>query len=86
MIVVMKPNGEEFMLNSDHIETVEAHPHTVIKLTNGEKLLVRESPEEILEKIVEFRRRLVVVPEGSVTSLSEVKEHKQAGKPVGEGC
>jgi flagellar protein FlbD len=57
---------QTFLVNSDLIETVEARPDTVISLTTGKKLIVRESPNEVLALVVEFRRlaaapRLVAV-------------------------
>jgi flagellar protein FlbD len=44
------------MLNCDLIETVEATPDTVIRLINGQKLIVCEKPEEILHLVRRFRR------------------------------
>ncbi len=58
MITLTKLNGEEFLLNCDLIETIRKNPDTVITLTNGKKLIVRESPEEITGKVIEFRRQI----------------------------
>ena len=58
MIKLTRLNGSEFLINSDHIETVEATPDTVITLQNEHKWVVRETPEEVVERIVTFRRRL----------------------------
>ena len=58
MIILHKISGEEFMLNSDHIETVEERPDTVITLSNDRKYLVMEKIEEITLKVVEFRRKI----------------------------
>ncbi len=46
------------LVNSDLIETVEATPDTVITLTTAKKLIVLETPAEIVALVVEFRRRL----------------------------
>jgi flagellar protein FlbD len=46
------------LVNSDLIETVEATPDTVITLTTGKKLIVLETPAELVALVVEFRRRL----------------------------
>lgn len=51
-------NGSEIALNSDLIEFVEATPDTVISLSTGKKVMVHESVGEVLDRIVEFRRRL----------------------------
>jgi flagellar protein FlbD len=45
-------------VNSDLIETVEATPDTVVTLTTGKKLIVVETPAELVALVVEFRRRL----------------------------
>ncbi|MCD6450288.1 MAG: flagellar FlbD family protein [Thermotogaceae bacterium] len=58
MIWVTRLNGEKFVINSDHIEIVEANPDTVITLTNGDKYIVKESVDEIIEKVIEFRRKI----------------------------
>ena len=52
-------NGSKFVLNADLIKTVESVPDTVITLVSGEKLLVRESPDEIVERIKDYRRSLM---------------------------
>lgn len=58
MIVLTKLRGEEFLLNSDLIETVTENPDTTILLTNGNVILVRESMEEVARKVLEFRTRV----------------------------
>lgn len=57
MIKVRRLNGKEFVLNSDEIETLEATPDTVITLTGGNKYVVLEGVDEIIERIVEFRKK-----------------------------
>ncbi|HHF09121.1 MAG: flagellar FlbD family protein [Candidatus Atribacteria bacterium] len=57
MITVTRFNGSVFVVNSDLIETIEATPDTVITLVTGKKYVVQEKVEEIIEKIIEFRRR-----------------------------
>ena len=44
----------EFVLNAEIIETVEETPDTVV--TNGKKLIVEESMEEIVRRVMEYRR------------------------------
>ncbi len=58
MITLTKLNGEEFILNCDLIETVLGNPDTVITLTNGRKMLVRETPGEVAGKVLEYRRKI----------------------------
>ena len=47
MIVVTKVNGKKFTLNSRLIETIEETPDTVITLTTGKKIIVKESRQEV---------------------------------------
>ena len=49
---------DDFVLNSDLIETIEETPDTVITLTSGRKIIVEESSNDIIYKILEFRREL----------------------------
>ena len=58
MIRLTRINHQEIVLNSDLIEHMEASPDTVITLTTGQKMMVLESPEEIIERVITFRRRL----------------------------
>lgn len=56
MILLTGLNNKEFYLNSDLIEKIEVTPDTVITTTNNKKYVVLEKPEEIIRRIVEFRR------------------------------
>ncbi len=59
MIELTRLNGNPMVLNSDLIKTAEASPDTMLTLINGEKLIVRESCEEIAERILAYRARLL---------------------------
>jgi len=59
MIQLTRLNSHPLVVNSDLIKTIEYAPDTVITLVNGEKIVVRETGEEILARIVEFRRRVL---------------------------
>lgn len=54
----LKGNDNEFVLNSDLIETIEETPDTVITLTTGKKILVDESMDEIVRKVMDYRRAI----------------------------
>jgi flagellar protein FlbD len=58
MIELHKLNGITFVLNDYHIETIEETPDTVITLTNEKKYLVQESKDDIIRKIIEYRRMM----------------------------
>ena len=63
MIRLTRINRVPLVLNSDLIEHVEATPDTVIALTTGQKLVVMESAEEVIRKVIEFRRLIANRPE-----------------------
>ncbi len=59
MIEVTRINDKAFMLNAEIIQTVEATPDTVITLTTGVKYIVKESCEEIRDKVIAYKHRIV---------------------------
>jgi flagellar protein FlbD len=59
VIRVTRLNGEQFALNPDLIERVEAHPDTVAFLVDGTKYVVKESVEEVLQEIREYRASIL---------------------------
>jgi len=61
MIELTRLNGRTMMLNSDLIKTAEASPDTMLTLINGEKLIVREEIDEVVERILVYRARLLAV-------------------------
>jgi flagellar protein FlbD len=56
MITVKKINGQQIMVNSDLVETIEFSHHAVMSLTSGVKIIVDETAETLMEKIVEYKR------------------------------
>lgn len=60
MINVRRINSKEFVINCDLIEFVEATPDTIITLSTGKKVVVKESVDEIIEKVIEFKRQTFV--------------------------
>ncbi len=56
MIKVTRLNGQSIVVNADMIEFVEEIPDTIISLTTGKKIMVRENSEEIIEKVVGYKR------------------------------
>ena len=56
MIRVTRINDAELVVNSDLIEFVEAIPETMITLTTGKKIMVRESVDEIVQRVAAFKR------------------------------
>jgi flagellar protein FlbD len=58
MIALRRLNNQPIMVNPDLIESLEATPDTVVTLTSGNKLIVRDTMDEVRERIVEFKRRI----------------------------
>jgi flagellar protein FlbD len=83
MIHVTRLNHTEVVLNSDLIEQVEATPDTVISLTNGERIMVRESPEEVIARIVTFRRS-ILIPAEKAGSQGQTSRSLPGGPDGGE--
>jgi len=59
MIQLTRLNNSPLIVNSDLVKFVEQSPDTVITLVNGEKILVREKADEVLNRIVEYRRSIL---------------------------
>jgi flagellar protein FlbD len=73
MIRLTRLNHALMVLNSDLIEHIDVTPDTVITLTTGQILRVRETADEVIGRIVDFRRRVFnpdVVPQEADEELS----------------
>ncbi len=62
MIKVTRLDGSELTINCDLLESVERTPDTVVSLFNNHKLVVRESVEEIVDRVVAYRRKVHQCP------------------------
>lgn len=58
MIKLTKLNNAEIYINPDLMHSIECLPNTIINMTTGEKIIVKETPEEITNKIIEFKRNI----------------------------
>ncbi|HEY4361510.1 MAG TPA: flagellar FlbD family protein [Bryobacteraceae bacterium] len=59
MIHVTRINRVPLVLNSDLIEHMESAPDTIISLTNGQKFMVLESADEVINRVIAFRRKIL---------------------------
>ncbi len=57
MIAVSRLDGSPLVVNAELIQTIEARPDTVLSLTDGTKLIVRESPDDVVERVIAYRNR-----------------------------
>jgi flagellar protein FlbD len=84
MIWLTRLNSHPLAINSDLIKTVEQAPDTVLTLINGEKIIVRESADDVLSRVIAFRRsvlqgifpaldNIVVVPQHTDSAEEQAK-------------
>ncbi len=77
MIRVTRLDGTPLLVNVDQITWIEFNPDTVIALANGEKLIVRDTPSDIVTRAQEYKRGLLAPPvrdrRGEVTALRAVE-------------
>lgn len=57
MIFLTRTNGVKFYVNPELIQTVESTPDTIITLVSNKKFIVKDSPQEIAERFIEYRRK-----------------------------
>ena len=73
MIHLTRLNNQPLIVNMDLIKFIESAPDTVITLVTGEKIVVKESSEEVMHKIVGYRRTLLL-PQPGLPALGEPSE------------
>ena len=58
MIEVTRLRGAKVIINADLVECIEETPDTVITLTSGKKLVVSESSKEIINLVIDYKRKI----------------------------
>jgi flagellar protein FlbD len=61
VILLHRLDGSSFFLNADLVEMIEANPDTVLTLNSSRKFVVREGPNDIIDAIVAYRRRIFAI-------------------------
>lgn len=84
MIQLTRLNNQLLVVNSDLIKFVERSPDTVLTLVTGEKVVVKESVESVLEKVAEFRRSILNQDKPGVVNALDATE-KQSPREKGSG-
>jgi len=74
MIKLTHLSGEEFLLNAELIRYVERRPDTFVSLTTGERLVVRESLDEVMRRAVDYQRTKHLIPAPHHTPASVVRD------------
>ena len=91
MIRLTRLNSQQITVNSDLIKFIESNPDTVITLLNGEKILVHESAEEVIARVIEFRRAVIAgllpvnADPGAVVASGGAVHRDGSVKPLPEG-
>ncbi len=60
MIFITRTNGTQIFINPELIQTVEATPDTIVTLVNNKKFIAKDTPQEIAQRFVEYRRQTLV--------------------------
>lgn len=77
MIELTRLNGSKMVVNTDQILWIESNPDTVITLSHGEKLFVRELPAEVIERVKAFKHAVALGPDsGTVLRLVDRGEER----------
>ncbi len=58
MIALTRINNSKMILNAELIKFIESTPDTMITLTTGDRILVKEPEEEVVRRVVEYGRML----------------------------
>jgi len=58
MIKVSRLNGVEYYINPHQIESIEIHPDTTLLMLSGKHVVVKQTVEEIIDRIIEYRSRI----------------------------
>ena len=69
MIKLTRLNGEEFVVNAELIRFVESRPDTYVTLTTDDRLIVRESVEEVMQRVISYARHIRMLPETAAQRL-----------------
>ncbi|MGL4981796.1 MAG: flagellar FlbD family protein [Treponemataceae bacterium] len=58
MIAITRLDGKEYWVNPHQIERIEKNPDVTLVMLSGEKLVIREKTDEVIEKIIQYRRQI----------------------------
>jgi len=58
MIAVTQLNGKEYWINPHQIEVIECNPDVTLVMLSGRHVIVREKPDQVIERIIEYRRKI----------------------------
>jgi len=62
MITLTRLNNTKIVVNAELIELLEASPDTLVTLTTGQKIMVRETVDEVVERVIAYKRNIFSRP------------------------
>lgn len=74
MIKVKRINGKDMIINAELIEFIESTPDTIISMTTGKKIIIRDSVEEVIKKVIEYRTEIFPFKKFRKLTAEEIKE------------
>ena len=74
MIKVKKINGRDLIINAELIEFIEKTPDTIISMTTGKKIIVKDTCDELIKKVIEYRREIFPFKRFKKLTEDEIKE------------
>jgi flagellar protein FlbD len=74
MIKVTRIDGEVFVLNAELIRYIESRPDTFLTLTTGERIIVREPMDEVMERAIAYQQRKFLLPPPSASNLQQARQ------------
>jgi flagellar protein FlbD len=77
MIELTKFHGSRIIVNADLIEFIDSIPETVVVMSTGRRVIVTEQVQEVVEKVIEYRRRYLSAPH-----ISPQHPQEDAGSPA----
>ena len=84
MIHLTRLNNQPLLVNCDLIKSVENAPDTVLTLVTGEKIIVRESVDQILDRVIAFRRAVLAGLTSAANDLPAVTS-PESSRPLKDG-
>jgi len=74
MIKITRLNNVEQIINSELIEFIDSTPDTNITMTTGRKIIVRESVDEIINRVVAYKKRIFAIDKESNIFSGQIKQ------------
>lgn len=85
MIKLTRLNHVPLIVNADLIEHVEVTPDTVVALTNGQKFMVLETAEEVVDKVIQFRKAILASAHCPLKVVDRTSEESLEAAHIGPG-